>query len=188
MAAALVKGSEKKFGASECSGNIGFLARQPLLPPTIQIVAPLQLNPWLPNRYIAERIFCRSNLFSLYKHAKVRWDQMKISECWASWILKRCCIDFYKFSTEHNLLPVKDKMCNIWSSQSVSLSVVVFRDIRWTFTRSDSSPIPSNRRSGFVQSEKFISINQLTPQKVWSLCPLIWRRWGRFLLLVNWRV
>ena len=126
MAAALVKGSEKKFGASECSGNIGFLARQPLLPPTIQIVAPLQLNPRLPNRYIAERIFCRSNLFSLYKHAKVRWDQMKISECWASWILKRCFIDFYKISTEYNLLPVKDKMCNIWSSQSVSLSVLWF--------------------------------------------------------------
>ena len=51
MAAALVKGSEKKFGATE-----------DFLPPAIQI-APLRLNPLLPNRYIDDAFLPVEPLF-----------------------------------------------------------------------------------------------------------------------------
>ena len=78
-----------------------------------------------------------------------------------------------------------------WFSKSANW-FFAFRLYMWKFAVFDSSPIPSSCLVflDWLPRIMFSFCKSIDPSfwEVWSLRRLIWRRWGRFLLLVNWRV
>ena len=124
----------------EIWGNSGFLATA-----AIQI-APLQLNPSTCQIDTLPTVFCRSNLFSLYKHTKVHWEGANENRGVLS--MNMCVIDSPKLSTEHFLLFWGHTVQHHLKIDPDSLSVVAYRLYMWTFAVFDSLPVPSTRLFG----------------------------------------
>ena len=137
MAAALVKGSEKKFGATA-----------DFLPPAaIQIATLQQLNPLLPNRYIAGSNFLPVEplfLVQTYQGSEGANENRRVLN------MNMCFIDLAKLSTEHfcflrtqcstaisenrsrqsvccGFLPVHMNICGVWLiTYSFNLSFLIW--------------------------------------------------------------